>query len=143
VKRRDLIETVEVGRRDLQRRTELLRGWTVNDGPRRALRMIVSGRDSRIEMVAFEMMMIGMTIMAQTAFQCLSRSGINKEKRKQDRGDFSHGINLEPLLFQKAGRGYRHSALTDPFFSFSIFVIAPCSVSMVNRTYFDFPSELR
>jgi hypothetical protein len=30
--------------------------------------------------------------MTQTAFQCLSRSGTNKEKRKQDSGDFSHGI---------------------------------------------------
>jgi hypothetical protein len=52
--------------------------------------MIVGGRDSRIEMVAFEMM-IGMTIMAETPFQGLSRSGTNDEKRKQDSGDLSHG----------------------------------------------------
>jgi hypothetical protein len=44
--------------------------------------MIVSYRDARIGMVAFEMMMIGMILMTQTIFQCLSRSGINKEKRK-------------------------------------------------------------
>ena len=89
--RRDLIQAAELGRGDLERRTEsLFRGWTVNDGPGRTLRMIVSGRDSRIEMVAFELMM-GMIVMAQTPFQCLSRSGTNDEKRKQDSGDSSHG----------------------------------------------------
>lgn len=53
--------------------------------------MIVSYGDAGIGMVAFEMM-IGMILMIQTAFQCLSRSGINKEKRKKDSSDFSHGI---------------------------------------------------
>jgi hypothetical protein len=53
--------------------------------------MIVSSRNSGIGMVVFEMM-IGMILMTQTTFQCLSRSGINKEKRKPDSGDFSHGI---------------------------------------------------
>ena len=118
VNRRDLIETVQVGR-GLESRTEsLFRGWTVYDGPRGAWRMIVSYRDAGIGMVAFEMM-IGMIVMTQTAFQCLSCSGINKEKRKQDNGDFSHRINLGPLLFQEAVRGYRLSALTNQFFSFS------------------------
>jgi hypothetical protein len=41
--------------------------------------MIVSGRDSGIEMVTFKMM-IGMTIMAETPFQGLSRSGTNEEE---------------------------------------------------------------
>jgi hypothetical protein len=62
--------------------------------------MIVSYRDAGIGIVTFEMM-IGMILMNQTAFQCLSRSAINKEKRKQDSGDFSHGINLGPLFFQR------------------------------------------
>jgi len=61
--------------------------------------MIVSYRDAGIGMVAFEMM-IGMIVMTQTAFQCLSRSGINKEKRKQDSGDFFHGI-ISGTSFQK------------------------------------------
>ena len=57
--RRDQLKTVEVGRRDLQRRTEsLFGGWTVNDGPGRTLRMIVSGRDSGIGMVAYKLMMM-------------------------------------------------------------------------------------
>jgi hypothetical protein len=54
----------------------------VNNGPGRTLRMIVSGRDSGIEMVAFELM-IGMTFMAQTPFQCLSRSGIKEQESYQ------------------------------------------------------------
>ena len=108
----DLIETVQVGRGDLQCRTEsLFRGCTVNDGPRRAWRIIVSSRDSGIDMVSFEMM-IGMILLTQTAFHCVSRSGTNEEKRKQDSGDFFHGINLGPLLFQEAARGYRLSALS-------------------------------
>ena len=91
--RRDQIETVEVGRGDLQRRTEsLFRGWTVNNRPGRASRMIVSGRDSGIEMVAFELM-IGMILMAQTRFQCLSSSGINEEKADQASSESSHGNN--------------------------------------------------
>jgi hypothetical protein len=91
--RRDQIKTVDVGRRDLERRTEwLFRGWTVNDGPGRASRMIVRSRDSRIGMVAFEMM-IGMTIMAQTRFQCLSSSGINEEKADQASSESSHDNN--------------------------------------------------
>jgi hypothetical protein len=53
--------------------------------------MIVSGRDSGIEMVAFELM-IGMTVMAQTRCQCVSGSGINEKNRKQDSDDSSHGI---------------------------------------------------
>jgi hypothetical protein len=93
--------------------------------------MIVSYRDAGIGIVTFEM--IGMILMNQTAFQCLSRSAINKEKRKQDSGDFSHGINLGLLLFQEAARGYRLSALKDQFFSFSIFVIARFSDQ--NRTH--------
>jgi hypothetical protein len=84
--------------------------------------MIASYRDAGIKMVAFEMM-IGMILLTQTAFHCVSRSGTNKEKRKQDSGDFFHGINLGPLLFQEAAQGYRLPALTDQFFSFSIFVI--------------------
>ena len=56
--------------------------------------MVVSYRGARIGMVTFEMMtMIGMILMTQTTFECLSRSGINKEKRKQDSGDFFHGIH--------------------------------------------------
>jgi outer membrane murein-binding lipoprotein Lpp len=51
--------------------------------------MIVSGRDSGIKMVAFEMM-IGMTIMAQTRSQCLSSSGINEEKADQASSESSH-----------------------------------------------------
>jgi hypothetical protein len=39
--------------------------------------------------------------MPQAVFQCLSRAGINKEKREQDSGDFSHGKNLGPLLFKR------------------------------------------
>jgi hypothetical protein len=70
--------------------------------------MIVSSRDSGIEMVSFEMM-IGMILLTQTAFQCLSRSGTNKEKQKQDSGDFSHGIISGPSFFQEAARGYRLS----------------------------------
>jgi hypothetical protein len=54
--------------------------------------MIVSYRDAGIGMVGFGMMMIGIILMIQTAFECLSRYGINKEKRKQDSGGFSHGI---------------------------------------------------
>jgi len=52
--------------------------------------MIVSGRDSRIEMVAFELM-IGMMVMAQTRSQCLSSSGINEEKADQASSESSHG----------------------------------------------------
>jgi len=63
----------------------------MNDGPGRALRMIVTSRDAGIGMVAFEVM-IGITVMAQAPFQCLSRSGINEEKRKQNSCDCSHGI---------------------------------------------------
>ena len=51
--------------------------------------MIVGGGDSGIEMVAFEMM-IGMTIMAETPFQCLSRSGTNDEKADQASSESSH-----------------------------------------------------
>ena len=65
--------------------------------------MIMSYRDVGIGMVAFEMM-IGMIVMPQTVFQCLSRAGINKKKRKQNSGDFSHGKNLGRLLFQEAPR---------------------------------------
>ena len=91
--RRDQIDTAELGRGDLERRTEsLFHGWTVNDRPGRTLRMIVSGRDSRIEMVAFEMM-IGMTIVAQTCFQCVSGSSINEEKTDQASSESSHGNN--------------------------------------------------
>jgi len=54
--------------------------------------MIVSGRDSGIEMVVFEMM-IGMTIVAQTCFQCVSSSGINEEKAHQASSESSHGNN--------------------------------------------------
>ncbi|HSE91494.1 MAG TPA: hypothetical protein VLJ79_35120 [Candidatus Binatia bacterium] len=91
--RRDLIQAAELSRGDLQRRTEsLFRGWTVNDGPGRALRMIVNGRHSRIGMVGFEMM-IEMTIMAQTRSQCLSSSGINEEKADQASSESSHGNN--------------------------------------------------
>jgi hypothetical protein len=63
--------------------------------------MIVSYRDAGISMVSFGMMMIGIILMSQTVFECLSRSGINKEKRKQDSGDFSHERNLPGLLFQR------------------------------------------
>jgi hypothetical protein len=68
--------------------------------------MIVSYRDAGISMGGFGMMMIGIILVSQTFFQCLSRSGTNKEKRKQDNGDFSHGINLTPLLHE-AARAYR------------------------------------
>jgi hypothetical protein len=54
--------------------------------------MIVSGRNSGIEMVAFEMM-IGMTLMAQTCSQCLSSSGINEEKADQASSESFHGNN--------------------------------------------------
>ena len=88
--RRDQIETVEVGRGDLESRTEsLFRGWTVNDGGRRASRMIVSGRDSGIEMVAFEMM-IGITLMAETCLQRMSSSSINDKEAKQNKGQSFH-----------------------------------------------------
>jgi hypothetical protein len=94
VNRRDLIQAAELGRGDLERRTEsLFRGRAVNNGPGRGLRMIVSGRHSGIEMVAFKLM-IGMTIMAQTPFQCLSSSGINEEKADQASSDSSHGNKL-------------------------------------------------
>jgi hypothetical protein len=56
---REQIETVEIGRVDLERRTEsLFRGRAVNNGPGRGLRMIVSGRHSGIEMVAYELMVM-------------------------------------------------------------------------------------
>jgi hypothetical protein len=54
--------------------------------------MIVSGRDSGIEMVAIELM-IGMIVMAQTRSQCLSSSGINEEKADQASSESSHGNN--------------------------------------------------
>jgi hypothetical protein len=92
VDRRDLIQAADLDRDDLERRTKLFRGWTVNDGPRRTLRMIVGGRDSRIEMVAFELM-IGMMVMAQTRAQCVSSSGINEEKADQASSESSHGNN--------------------------------------------------
>ena len=105
--RRELSQAAELGRGDVQPRTELLfYGRTVNDRRRRALRMIVSYRDAGISMVSFGMMMIGIILMSQTVFECLSRSCINKEKRKQANSDFSHGINLTPLRHE-AARGYR------------------------------------
>jgi hypothetical protein len=71
-------------------------------------------------MVAFEMMMIGMILMSQTAFQCLSGSGINKEKRKQDGGDFSHGKSFLlrpkrqccPIVFSNAAISFPYGNLT-------------------------------
>jgi hypothetical protein len=63
--------------------------------------MIVSSQDSGIGMMMIGITAIGITAMAQAPFQYLSRSGINKEKRKQDSGDFSHGTNLGLLLFQR------------------------------------------
>ena len=63
--------------------------------------MIVSYRDARIGMVAFEMM-IEMILMTQTTFQCLSRSGINEKNRKQDSGDFSHRTkSCAPPFFKR------------------------------------------
>jgi hypothetical protein len=38
-------------------------------------------------------MMIGMTLMAQTCYQCLSSSGINEKKADQASSDSSHGNN--------------------------------------------------
>jgi hypothetical protein len=102
VNRRDLIQAAELDRDDVQSRTEsLLDGRTVNHRPRRALRMIVSYRDAGIGIVAFEMMMIGIILMIQTAFQYLTRSGTNKKKRKQDGDYFSHELHLRVLLFQR------------------------------------------
>ena len=54
--------------------------------------MIVSGRDSRIGMVAFELIM-GMIVMAQTRSQCLSSSGVNEEKADQASSESSHSNN--------------------------------------------------
>jgi hypothetical protein len=57
--RRDQIDTAELGRGDLERGPEsLFRGWTVNDGPGRGLRMIVTSRHSRIGMVGCELMLM-------------------------------------------------------------------------------------
>lgn len=103
----DLMQADELRRGDVQPRTEsLFHGRTVNGRQRTAARMIVSYRDAGIGIVGFGMMMIGIILMSQTVFECFSRSGINKEKRKQDNGDFSHGINPTPLLHE-AARGYR------------------------------------
>jgi len=112
VNRRDQIQAAGLGRGYLERRTEsLFRGWTVNDGPGRASRMIVSGGDSGIEMVAFELM-IGMTIMAQTRSQCLSGSGINEEKADQASSESSHGNNWFYLWLYAFSR---HEVKNAPF----------------------------
>jgi len=71
--------------------------------------MIVSSRDSGIEMVAFEMM-IGMIVMAQTCSQCLGRSGINEEKTDQAGSESSHGNNWFYLwLYAFSRHGVRNA----------------------------------
>jgi hypothetical protein len=54
--------------------------------------MIVSSRHSGIGMMTFDLI-LEMTVMTQTPFQCLSRSGINDEKADQGSSESSHNNN--------------------------------------------------